>query len=200
MRIAIKPPAPPAASVQPISIPTPSAPQPTSPPSDRDVPPNPAGSAAPNTAWLLAPERPPAANCICVSTRQRGNPLLGHIHIMKTEFARVIPDFVLGRATCALFLSLQYHMLHPQYLRTRLAELGPHFYRLKVVLCYVDVQENIGPSLEEITLTTINFQSTLILAWSLSEAGQYLEMYRAFEDRSAESIQGKSDEGIYSKV
>ena len=35
---------------------------------------------------------------------QRGNPVLKHIRNIPWEFGDVIPDYVLGQASCALFL------------------------------------------------------------------------------------------------
>ncbi|KAH9608054.1 hypothetical protein KSS87_021387, partial [Heliosperma pusillum] len=68
----------------------------------------------------------------------KGNPLLKHIRNVRWNFAEVIPDYVLGQNSCALYLSLRYHLLHPDYLYFRIRELQKNF-RLRVVLCHVDV-------------------------------------------------------------
>lgn len=48
----------------------------------------------------------------------------------------IIPDYVMGRTTCALFLSLKYHSLKPDYINDRLKLLGK-LYDLRVLLVHV---------------------------------------------------------------
>jgi DNA excision repair protein ERCC-1 len=43
-------------------------------------------------------------NAILVSHRQKGNPLLKHIRNVKWVFSDIIPDYVLGQNSCALYL------------------------------------------------------------------------------------------------
>ena len=54
---------------------------------------------------------------IVVSERQRGNPLLEHIRNVPWRYATApqTPDYVLGDRNCALFISVRYHLLKPQY-------------------------------------------------------------------------------------
>lgn len=44
------------------------------------------------------------SSSIIVSPRQRGNPVLKFVRNVPWEFGEVIPDYVLGQSTCALFL------------------------------------------------------------------------------------------------
>ncbi|KAF5399749.1 hypothetical protein PHET_06940 [Paragonimus heterotremus] len=44
------------------------------------------------------------SNAILVNQRQRGNPLLKHIHNVAWEYADIEPDYVVGRNNCAYFL------------------------------------------------------------------------------------------------
>lgn len=44
------------------------------------------------------------SNSIIVSPRQRGNPVLKFVRNVPWEFGDVVPDYVLGQSTCALFL------------------------------------------------------------------------------------------------
>nr|XP_054105599.1 DNA excision repair protein ERCC-1 isoform X8 [Callithrix jacchus] len=81
------------------------------------------------------------SNSIIVSPRQRGNPVLKFVRNVPWEFGDVIPDYVLGQSTCALFLSLRYHNLHPDYIHERLQNLGKNF-ALRVLLIQVDVTES----------------------------------------------------------
>lgn len=85
-----------------------------------------------------------ADNCILISPKQQGNPVLAHIkHVPKRFHPGQVPDYVLGKATCATFLSLQYHALHANYLHRKLKELryapGGDAWRLRLVLVLVDV-------------------------------------------------------------
>jgi DNA excision repair protein ERCC-1 len=45
---------------------------------------------------------------------------------------------VLGATTCALFLSLRYHRLHPEYIYNRIQKLGKE-YNLRILLVMVDI-------------------------------------------------------------
>lgn len=49
------------------------------------------------------------------------------------EFSDIVPDYILGAKTCALFLSLRYHQLNPSYLADRVQALGRN-YELQVCL------------------------------------------------------------------
>nr|XP_055107152.1 DNA excision repair protein ERCC-1 isoform X7 [Symphalangus syndactylus] len=104
-----------------------------------------AGATCPTGSEPLAGETPNQAlkpgaksNSIIVSPRQRGNPVLKFVRNVPWEFGDVIPDYVLGQSTCALFLSLRYHNLHPDYIHGRLQSLGKNF-ALRVLLVQVDV-------------------------------------------------------------
>jgi DNA excision repair protein ERCC-1 len=74
---------------------------------------------------------------IHVNERQRTNPLISNklIRNVEWEFAPgITPDFVLGATTCALFLSLRYHLLKPTYIIQRIEELRGDFrYSLMVM-------------------------------------------------------------------
>ncbi|KAL4831351.1 hypothetical protein H8958_010550 [Nasalis larvatus] len=75
-------------------------------------PPGGAGATCPTGSEPLSGETPNQAlkpgaksNSIIVSPRQRGNPVLKFVRNVPWEFGDVIPDYVLGQSTCALFLS-----------------------------------------------------------------------------------------------
>src|SRR5258707_455038 len=67
--------------------------------------------------------KPPSGGAILVSPRQKGNPVLNHVRGLPWEYADTPADYVLGATTCALFLSLKYHKLHPEYVFGRIAGL-----------------------------------------------------------------------------
>ena len=129
-------------------------------------------------------------NAIVVSTRQRGNPLLNNITGYPWEFGECLPDYVLGETTCALYLSLKYQMLKPQYLLSRLIPLK-HMFKTRIVLCYVDM-ENSETAISEVTKVTFAHDWTMVLAWSLEEAARYLITYRSLEKKSVDLLKGTS--------
>lgn len=90
---------------------------------------------------------------------------------------------------CALFLSLKYHVLNPDYIYNRLTALG-NSYRMKVLLVLIDHIEY-NASLKELTKLAIRASCTLMLAWSPEEAAYYLDTYKSFEEKSPEIIMGK---------
>jgi len=52
------------------------------------------------------------------------------------EYSDIVPDYVMGKTTCALFLSIRYHQLNPDYIHERLKSLG-NAYNLRVLLVQV---------------------------------------------------------------
>ncbi|XDV30314.1 hypothetical protein PO909_033258 [Leuciscus waleckii] len=89
---------------------------------------------------IIPPHLLGSGNSIIVSPRQRGNPILKFVRNVPWEFGEVMPDYVLGRTTCALFLSVRYHNLNPNYIHERLKQLGQSF-TLRVLLVQVDVKD-----------------------------------------------------------
>ena len=76
-----------------------------------------------------------------MSSRQRGNPVLKSIRSVPWEFDdKIIPDYVIGQRACAIFLSVRYHLLNPNYIHDRLKEIGSG-YELRVLLTQVDVKD-----------------------------------------------------------
>lgn len=130
----------------------------------------------------------PSASVILVSSRQKGNPALANIKSIGWEYADIPADFVLGATTCALFLSLKYHRLHPEYIYTRIKALGGR-YNLRILLTLVDIENHEEP-LKELSKTSLINNVTVILAWSSQEAGRYLELYKNYEHAAPTSIKG----------
>lgn len=127
-----------------------------------------------------------APSSILVSARQKGNPILNSIRSLPWEYSDIPSDFVLGNTTCAFFLSLKYHRLHPEYIYSRIRALGGK-YNLRVLLTMVDIQNHEEP-LKELSKTSLINNLTLILCWSAQEAGRYLELYKSYEHASPTSI------------
>ncbi|KIW67767.1 hypothetical protein PV04_06997 [Phialophora macrospora] len=128
-------------------------------------------------------------SAILVSTRQKGNPILKHVTQLPWEYSDIPCDYVLGATTCALFLSLKYHRLHPEYVYSRIRQLGK-LYNLRILLAMVDI-ENHEEALKELSKTSMINNLTLILCWSSQEAGRYLELFKSYEHASSASIRAQ---------
>jgi DNA excision repair protein ERCC-1 len=126
---------------------------------------------------------------ILVSPRQKGNPILNSVKATAWEYSDIPADYVLGATTCALFLSLKYHRLHPEYIYNRIRDLKGQ-YDLRIVLTMVDV-DNHEDSLRELSKTSLVNNVTIMLCWSAQEAGRYLELYKTFEHAAPTSIRAK---------
>ncbi|KAK9798154.1 hypothetical protein WJX73_000300 [Symbiochloris irregularis] len=137
-------------------------------------------------------------NAILVSQRQKGNPVLKHIVNVRKEFADIVPDYIIGSNSCALFLSLRYHLLKPDYIHFRMRELQRSF-TLRVLLCHVDVDDVVEP-LQQVTRAAIANQITLVCAWSHLECARYLETFKAYESKPADLIQGRAEEDYMSRL
>ncbi|XP_072280798.1 DNA excision repair protein ERCC-1 [Pyxicephalus adspersus] len=137
-------------------------------------------------------------SCIVVSTRQRGNPLLKHVRNIPWEFGDIVPDYVLGETCCALFLSLRYHTLNPEYIHNRLKTLGQAF-ALRVLLVQVDVKDP-HFALKELAKICILSDLTLILSWSPEEAARYLETYKCYEQKSADALMERTECNFMSRI
>jgi DNA excision repair protein ERCC-1 len=125
-------------------------------------------------------------SAILVSVRQKGNPILNFVKSLPWEYSDIPCDYVLGATTCALFLSLKYHRLHPEYIYSRIRQLGK-LYNLRVLLTMVDI-DNHEEALKELSKTSMINNLTLILCWSAQEAGRYLELFKSYEHASPASI------------
>lgn len=126
------------------------------------------------------------SSAILINTRQKGNPVIANIRAVPWEWAETPADYVLGATTCALFLSLKYHRLHPEYIYTRIKELHGQ-YGLRIILTMVDIT-NHEESLKELSKTSLINNVTLILCWSAQEAGHYLELFKSYENAAPTSI------------
>ncbi|KAK3014559.1 hypothetical protein RJ639_010173 [Escallonia herrerae] len=128
----------------------------------------------------------------------KGNPSLKHIRNVRRAFADIVCDYLLGQNSCALYLSLRYHLLHPDYLYYRIRELQKN-YKLRVVLCHVDVEDVVKPLLE-VTKTALLHDCTLLCGWSLEECARYLETTKVYENKPADIIQGQMDTEYLSRL
>ncbi|XP_025070101.1 DNA excision repair protein ERCC-1, partial [Alligator sinensis] len=139
-----------------------------------------------------------SSSSIIVRPCQRGNPVLKFVRNVPWEFGDVVPDYVLGQSTCALFLSLRYHNLKPDYIHERLRRLGRTF-ALQILLLQVDVKDP-HKALKELAKICILADCTLVLAWSPEEAGRYLETYKAYEQKPPDLLMEKVDQDFLSQM
>ncbi|KAI9023417.1 restriction endonuclease type II-like protein [Hyaloraphidium curvatum] len=159
-------------------------------------PPN-AAARPPNEPAPLPARANPAA--VLVSPTQRGNPVLDCVRNVPWEFSGDFPaDYQLGRTCCALFLSLKYHRLHPEYLAGRVARLG-RMYALRIVLVLVDVEDH-EKHLREVHATCAAGGCTAVLAWSNEEAGRYLETFKAYENKGPDAIKARVEDGYLARL
>ena len=126
---------------------------------------------------------------LLINHRQQANPLLRHIRHVRKEFHNGLSaDFICGPTTCCLFLSLQYHQLHPNYIFTRVKKLGNTAFRLRILLVLVDVADH-RVSLHQLTKLSLVERLTIVCAGSEREAARYLETFRSYDSKGAELIQ-----------
>ncbi|XP_025090860.1 DNA excision repair protein ERCC-1-like [Pomacea canaliculata] len=137
-------------------------------------------------------------NSLLVNPRQKGNPILKYVRSVPWEFGNIVPDYVMGQSNCALFLSLRYHQLHPEYIHTRLKQLG-HSFDLRVLLVHVDLKEP-HHLVKDLAKICILADCTLMLAFSVEEAGRYLETYKIFENKAAEALMERTETDLRNQV
>ncbi|KND01765.1 DNA repair protein rad10 [Spizellomyces punctatus DAOM BR117] len=160
--------------------------------------PRPAPATVSRTNSTSAPQRSKGTHSIVVNSCQRGNGVLNFIKNVPWEYGDIIPDYQVGMTSCALFLSLKYHRLHPEYVYTRIRQLG-HHYLLRILLCLVDIEDH-QASIRDLTRICVYNNITLILAWSQEEAGRYLETFKAYEHKPPDLIKERVDPDYLSKL
>nr|CAD7463838.1 unnamed protein product [Timema tahoe] len=144
-----------------------------------------------DSAGVAAKPNTIKSNAVLVSPKQRGNLLLKSICNVPWEYMEIIPDYVMGKTTCALFLSLRYHNLNPDYINERLKLLGKQ-YELRVLLVQVDIKDP-HHALKNLVRICILADLTLMLAWSAEEAGKIIETYKMYENKPPDLIMERMD-------
>lgn len=178
--------------------------QPTPQRVDRVPPAAAAGAAANGGAAKIVQPTPQAlpskssGSAILVSPRQKSNPVLEWIKSVPWEYSDIPADYVLGLTTCALFLSLKYHRLHPEYIYARVRNLQGKF-NLRILLTMVDIA-NHEDALRELAKTSLVNDVTLILCWSSHEAARYLELYKSYEHAGFAAIRAPQAVGYAERM
>ena len=143
--------------------------------------------------------RPSYSGSIRVSEKQRGNPLLKHVRKVPWEFEEgLVADYILGSSCVALYLSVRYHTLQPEYIHERIKLLGKG-HRLRVLVVQVDVKDP-QHVLSQLMRIAILSELTLMLAWNIEEAAAILETYKLFETKPPDMIMEKSGTEPHEKI
>ncbi|KAI1342986.1 restriction endonuclease type II-like protein [Xylariaceae sp. FL0016] len=171
--------------------------QPTPQRLDKRPPPNASGPKVVQPTPQALPQRS-AGSSILVSPRQKGNPVLASLKSVPWEYSDIPADYGLGLTTCALFLSLKYHRLHPEYVYTRIRALQGR-YNLRILLTMVDIP-NHEDALRELSKTSLINNVTIILCWSAAEAARYLELYKSYEHANFGAIKGQQATSYVEKL
>ncbi|GAA5824406.1 hypothetical protein JCM11251_000408 [Rhodosporidiobolus azoricus] len=153
------------------------------------------GAAAGGTVSVGGPAgivRRTVLNSILVSTRQKGNPVINHIRSVPWEYGDIKCDYQVGATAGLLYLSIRYHLLHPEYIHTRIADLGQS-YSLRIVLVHCD-SDNHMAAMKELTKICLVNNYTLVTCWSAQEAGRYLELYKSLERKPPDLIRERVDD------
>lgn len=142
---------------------------------------------------------PVATEAILVHKRQAGNPLLSHIRTAPWRFGDVGgPDYVVGRGIGIVFVSLQYHLLHPRYAYKRMRNVGRE-YRVKVLLVQVDTSDNDSP-LQELCRDAMASSFVTLVGWSSKEVARYVEALKAMGNATAKPIMPRQEKGLRQQV
>ncbi|KAF9520979.1 hypothetical protein BS47DRAFT_1370196 [Hydnum rufescens UP504] len=131
-------------------------------------------------------------SAILVRRNQSGNPVLTHFHNVPWQFGDITADYQVGLTTGVLFLSLKYHRLRPEYIHGRIEELR-NKYTLRVLLILCDVGDQHEAPIRELTTVCLVNELTIIVAWSNEEVAIYLQTYKAYENKSPDSIKERVD-------
>ncbi|KAJ2658474.1 ssDNA endonuclease and repair protein rad10 [Coemansia sp. RSA 1199] len=158
---------------------------------------SPTATRAPLTPAKQAPRA--YTQMVQVNELQRGNPLLSSIRNVRWTYSNtIIPDFEVGRSSCILYLSIKYHRLHPEYISQRIEALG-RSYTTRVLLVYMDTDDSKVP-LREINKVALMGDMTLLLAWSLDEAGRYVETLKAYEHKQPDIIRERVEDSYVGRL
>ncbi|KAG8967457.1 ssDNA endonuclease and repair protein rad10 [Tulasnella sp. 425] len=88
--------------------------------------------------------------------------------------------------------SLRYYRLHPEYLHRRIKELGTSF-DLRILLFLIDAKDPEN-EIKELTKICLVNNLTIMAAWSMEEAAQYIMTYKAYENKPPTMIKERIDQ------
>lgn len=139
---------------------------------------------------------PQAGHQLIVNERQRENPMVKAIHLCKCVFnSSITPDFILSEDTAAIFLSLRYHLLQPDYVKKRATGLGTK-YRLNILICLVDTKDP-NAALRQLNKFCLFAGLTFVVCWSNAEAARYVETYKIYANKTTDSIKANIPTNLF---
>mmetsp|Transcript_3760 Transcript_3760/g.6575 ORF Transcript_3760/g.6575 Transcript_3760/m.6575 type:complete len:321 (-) Transcript_3760:431-1393(-) len=140
-----------------------------------------------------------AKRALVADPKQRANPAMRFIRNVITEFRVGFgADFLVGPHSCVLFLSLQYHLLHPEYIYSRVKSVASK-YRLRIMLVLTDIPNPVN-ALNELSKLCLLAEYVMICSASFQEAARYLETYRALESKPPDSIMERVENDYLSRL
>lgn len=137
-----------------------------------------------------------SGQAIIVNPNQKGNPLLELIKGVPWKFADIksslLVDYIMSPTSCCLYLSLRYHALKPDYIYNRVKGLkSTQAFNVRILLCFVDMKD-CDKLIRELTSLCLISNMTLLLAFSNDEAATYLQTFKAYENKPADSLKPQS--------
>ncbi|KAF4801580.1 DNA excision repair protein ERCC-1 [Turdus rufiventris] len=132
----------------------------------------------------------------------RGNPVLKFIRNVPWEFGDIVPDYVLGQSSCALFLRCA--QVSPGVTPVSPAEPGvTPGVTLVSQVCQVSPQcpqRDPHQALKDLAKVCLLTDCTLLLAWSAEEAGRYLETFKSYEQKPPDLLKERVEQDFLSRV
>lgn len=127
-------------------------------------------------------------NQVQVAKSQTGNPLLEYLNIFQMNSKIKDVDYVINSKCVALFLSLKYHKLHPEYIYNKMKKVT--YTRddiLRVLLVLVDI-EDFQDTVRELNKLALFNKITIILAFSNEQCAIYLQNLKYVEREASKRI------------
>lgn len=125
---------------------------------------------------------------IQVSRSQTGNPILDYLTIYQMNSKIKDVDYVVNSKCVAIFLSLRYHKLHPEYIYNKLKKVTyNHDDTLRVLLVSVDI-DDFQDTLRELNKLALFNRLTVVLAWGNEQCATYLKNLKYVEREASKKI------------
>lgn len=143
--------------------------------------------------------KPPGPNnfnphLIKVSKLQQKNPAIKELKAGSYRFVEnganstssdsIVEDFQINPQISVLFLSLDYHIKKPLYIKQRFEDLYRARRYARIILLLLHDHEDELNYLTDLQLECMKYDAQLIMCWSFSEAGLYIRTLKAYENKN----------------
>ncbi|KEJ83137.1 Excision repair enzyme ERCC-1 [Oxytricha trifallax] len=125
---------------------------------------------------------------IWVNERQQLNPALKHVNFKYSLTNIIKEDFLMNQQQLSvIFLSLEYHIEYPLYLKWRLSEVRNYYIDIEknqqiiLILLVDDQRDSFEQFITQINIDCLKYSATLICAFSFQEVSNYLNVYKQFQ-------------------